>query len=85
MMEVFVIREEIEEAENEEDLNPIQMDIESKYADIMDVIKSKFFDTEKDGIDKSSAYNENFVEIAEDLKQAKYWSKIIDEIDLRRE
>ena len=83
MMQVFVIREEIEEAQDEEDLNPILMDIETKYADIMDTIKTKFAHTEKDC--ETSANKEKFAEIAEDLKQAKYWSKIIDEIDLRRE
>ena len=71
MMEVFEIREEIEETQNEEELFPIQVNIQQKYDEVFEKMKDMWAE-------------EKFEEVAETLKEAKYWEKILSEIEERK-
>ena len=72
MLEVFQIREEIEHTGDIEELFPIQIDIQSKYDQVFENIKELFED-------------QKYQEIAERLKEAKYWEKILTEIEERKD
>ena len=72
MMEVFQIREEIEQTEEEEGLVPIQIDIQTRYDQVFEDIKELF-------------ENQKYQDIAERLKEAKYWEKILSEIEQRKD
>ena len=71
MMEVFEIREEIEETQNEEELFPIQVNIQQKYDEVFEKMKDMWAE-------------DKFEEVAETLKEAKYWEKILSEIEERK-
>ena len=72
MMEVFQIRKEIEHTQDIEELFPIQIDIQSKYDQVFENIKEPFD-------------NQKYQEITERLKEAKYWEKILTEIEERKD
>ena len=71
MMEVFEIREEIEETQNEEELFPIYVNIQQKYDEVFEKMKDMWAE-------------DKFEEVAETLKEAKYWEKILSEIEERK-
>ena len=68
MVEVFQIREEIDECVTEQDLHPLQMDIQQRFQDILEKIEERFSEEDYEGIPDL-------------LTTAKYFEKILEEID----
>ena len=68
IIEVFAIREEIEECETEDQLMQVQIDIQTRFEDIMEEVNNRFEDKEYSGINDL-------------LKKARYWERILEHVD----
>ena len=71
-MEIFEIREEIEDAQQATELDAINVDIQTRFDDEIREVNGLFVE-------------ERHQEIVPVIQRMKYWQKIMEEIDSRRE
>ena len=62
------MRSELEESQTAEQIQPIYIDVQTRYDDSFKQIEEMFAD-------------QKYTEVADKLKEAKYWEKMLDEID----